>query len=266
MKKYIIPFHLGLWAFGIQFSSAQVGINTDTPLATMHIESSDEENPMNTDGILIPRVTALNMTDTKEKGLLVFLDYENPATPEVEKGFYWWDGTTWRPFFSMNKMTKNLTVSYAACTSAFFEGTNLTTGSTHVRKMRFDPLTLLANDVGSFSVNAQGEFVVQKAGTYQLLAVVSLRSESTDAARDSFEAKILVNGTEPTNVLRTAYGFPSGNTIYDSNSTISGAVKLNPGDRIAIEINRYYRDTGTNVIISPNGSLSSLTLTYLGDF
>lgn len=246
---------------------AQLGINTDAPKASLHIESSDPEMPSPNEGLLVPRVTSLNMTDPKEKGLLVFLDFENEATPEIEKGFYWWNGTSWIPFFSMNKVLKNFTVTYAGFESTFREGTPITEStSTNTRWMKLDSSTLVANDEGNFEINSNGELLVKKPGTYHILAIISLKSVSTDAGRDAYEAKVFVNGSEPSPNLRTAYGFPSGGTTYNSNSTISGYVKLNANDRVAIQINRYYRDTGTTVTITPNGDMSSLTLTYMGNF
>lgn len=249
-----------------QLTNAQVGINTDTPLATLHIESTDPENPSPNEGLLIPKVSSLNNTDPKETGLLVFLDYDDPTTLDIEKGFHWWNGTQWIPFFSMNKMTKDLTVTYANFNNTFREGTNLTATSTNIRHLAFNPSSLIANDESNFSINGNGELVVNKVGKYLLTAVVSLKSESTTSARDSYEAKILINDAEPTPNLRTAYGFPSGGTEFNSNSTISGYVSLTVGQRISVQINRYYRDSGTTLTISPNGSMSSLTLTYLGNY
>ncbi|MCW3162366.1 hypothetical protein [Chryseobacterium oryctis] len=251
--------------------SSQVGINTNVPLTTLEVKTKDISNPLKTDGVIIPRVTSLNLADSKEHGLLVFLDYENPATEEIERGFYWWNNNTqnWIPFFSMNKMKKDKTITYVSCKNSFNEG-NLTYSSTNLRTLGFNSSSLIANDEGNFEVNAAGELVVKKAGTYHVQAVVSLNSSSSTTAnsdqRDSYEAKIFVNGAEPSPNIRTAYGFPSGGLTFDSNSAMSGFVTLNANDRIIFSINRYYRDTGSTVnsIITPNGSLSNLTLRYIG--
>lgn len=261
MKRYLIITILSIITTN---TIAQVGINNDNPLVNLHVSAADASNPQFNEGVIIPRVTSLNMTDTKEKGLLVFLDNEDPATTIVEKGFYWWDGTTWIPFFSMNKMTKDKTITYVSCLESFREGNMTDASSTNVRTMQFNNATLIANDEGNFEINSNNELVVKKAGSYHVQAVISLNSVSTNNGRDAYEAKILVNNVEPTPNLRTAYGFPSGNTFFDSNSAISGYVELNANDRISIQINRYYRDTGTSVTIRPNGSISNLTLRYLG--
>jgi hypothetical protein len=267
MKNKKLPLLFAFLSGGFLALNAQIGINTDNPQSTLEIVSSNSTDPNPTEGLIVPRVTSLNTTDAKEKGLLVFLDYEDPSTPEIEKGFYWWNGTNWIPFFSMNKMQKNTTVTYVNFLSEFLESTSITSNtSTNTRNMVMDPDTLIANDSENFEIDSSGKLVVLKKGTYHLLAVVSLNSYTETGARDAFEIKILVNGAEPSPVLRSAYGFPSGSNSYNSNSSIVGYVKLEQDDVVSVQINRYYRDTGTSVTITPNGNLSSLTLTYLGDF
>ena len=258
-----------LFCFGLL--SPQVGVNTNTPKTTLEIRTADKNNPLSNEGVIVPRVTSLNVTNAKEHGLLVFLDFEDPLTEAVERGFYWWNntGNTWIPFFSMNKMTTDKTITYVSCKNTFNEGP-LTSSSTNVRTLGFDINTLIANDTGNFEINASGELVVKKAGTYHVQGVLSLHSigNGVNAARDAYEGMILVNGAEPAPNLRTAYGFPSGATIFDSNSAISGFVTLNVNDRIRFSINRYYRDAGFTdpVTITPNGTLSNLTLRYMGSF
>lgn len=263
MKKYLILFPI---IFVLFKTNAQVGINTDEPLVDLHVQAEDPENPEPNEGVIIPRVNSLNVTDAKETGLLVFLDFENPSTIEIEKGFYWWNGTQWIPFFSMNKMTKDRTITYVSCSDSFREGNITNNSSTSVRTMQFTPESLVANDSENFEINANSELVVKKAGTYHVQAVISLNFSNSSNGRDAYEAKILLNGVEPTPRLRTAYGFPSGGTSFNSNTAISGFATLNANDRIRIEINRYYLDpdSGVNAVMTPNGNMSNLTLRYLG--
>ena len=270
MKNISTLLILGnFFSFGLL--SSQVGINISTPKTTLEVKTRDKDNPLSNEGVIVPRVTSLNVTSTKDHGLLVFLDSEDPLTATIERGFYWWNNTTstWIPFFSMNKMTKDRTITYVSCKSTFDEGP-LTSVSTNVRTLGFDVNTLIANDTGNFSVNGAGELVVNKAGTYHVQAVISLHNvtNGNNAARDAYEGMVLVNGAEPVPNLRTAYGFPSGGTVFDSNTSISGFVKLNVNDRIRFSINRYYRDASFTdpVTITPNSTLSNLTLRYMGSF
>mgnify|MGYP003833260045 CR=1 FL=1 len=100
MKK-ILLFCFCLLFFKMQ---AQVGINTTTPNAQLEIKSSDQANPANNDGILIPKVDAfpaINPTIDQD-GMLVYLTTDVGANL---KGFYYWDDatTTWIPISKDNK-------------------------------------------------------------------------------------------------------------------------------------------------------------------
>jgi hypothetical protein len=88
MKKSILIYCL---LFAKSFF-AQVGINTTNPNAQLEIKSSDQANPVNTDGILIPKVDAfpaINPTIDQE-GMLVYLTTDIGTNL---KGFYYWDNT-----------------------------------------------------------------------------------------------------------------------------------------------------------------------------
>ncbi|MBK8600832.1 MAG: hypothetical protein IPN80_10060 [Flavobacterium sp.] len=56
MKKVL--FTLFLTFFIIDFTYAQVGVNTVTPNAMLDIKASNQATPANTDGILIPKIDA----------------------------------------------------------------------------------------------------------------------------------------------------------------------------------------------------------------
>ncbi|MBC3756851.1 hypothetical protein H7U19_00440 [Hyunsoonleella sp. SJ7] len=81
-----------------QFIIAQVGINTTTPNSALHISSSNQATPANTDGILIPKIDEFPATNpgVNQNGMLVFVT--GSGTPA--EGFYYWDNatTSWIPF------------------------------------------------------------------------------------------------------------------------------------------------------------------------
>ncbi len=95
MKTYIsiLPiFFLSL------FSYAQVGINTENPKATLDIKSSDPDDPSNSDGILIPRISKFPSEDPNDEqnGMMVYLDTD---ISDFSKGFYFWNAeeSSWLP-------------------------------------------------------------------------------------------------------------------------------------------------------------------------
>ena len=260
--KTLLPSIISLSIFPF-FVYGQVGINTDTPLTALEVKAADPNNHTPTEGIIVPRVTSLNMTDSKPKGLLVFLDAEDPTTPAIERGFYWWNGTEWKPFFSMNKIKRDETITYVSAQNIFREG-NIDNNLVTTRTIPFAASNLVAGDPANFEINANNELVVKKAGKYHIVAIFSLNySQVTNNRRDSFEGTILVNNTTTNPILTAAYGFPSSLTEFNNSFTVSGVLRLNANDRINLQINRYYADSG-NVTIRPNGSQTNVTLRYMG--
>lgn len=92
------------------FTIAQnVGINTNSPNATLDIVSSTRTNDF--DGILIPRVTELSASLTSSQdGMMVFLISDwNDGSKIWERGFYNWndDSSTWNIFYTDKNHNKS---------------------------------------------------------------------------------------------------------------------------------------------------------------
>jgi hypothetical protein len=93
MKKIVISIL-------ISFSSivnAQISIGTNTPDARLDIRASNQANPSNRDGIIIPKIDIFptNNPTAAQNGMLVFL---TTATAENPVGFYYWNNNLaiWR--------------------------------------------------------------------------------------------------------------------------------------------------------------------------
>lgn len=94
MKKIQCSLFLILF-FVISTLNAQVGINTTTPNAQLEIKSSDQANPTNTDGLIIPKIDVFPATNptAAQQGMMVYLT----TTVGVNSpGFYYWDGASWK--------------------------------------------------------------------------------------------------------------------------------------------------------------------------
>ncbi len=80
------------------------GIGTTNPQAQLDIPASSQAAPVNTDGILIPRVDAFSDTNptATQQGMLVYL---TKTVGTDAPGFYYWDNgsTSWLPFEGINE-------------------------------------------------------------------------------------------------------------------------------------------------------------------
>ena len=258
---------LGILLIHSNNSMAQVGINNSSPQSTLDITVSSQSNPSNSSGVIIPRVNSLNTTDTKEKGLLVFLNSSGFA----DRGFYWWDGVQWNPFLSNSKITGNKSITYVSTKSTFKEGNMTQLASTNNRTIDFE--SIKTNDSGNFEINSSGELIVKKAGYYHVQAASFILKNTSTNRRDQLDMKIFVNGNNASNSnsenfnLEGSKSYPTGISTIAIN--VAGLVKLDVNDRIAMKIVRSYRDTDPNdpvsIIPDPN-TKSNLTLRYLGNF
>lgn len=91
MKKIIFLF------FVCHFTYAQVGINTTSPNATLDIIATDPNAPQPNEGVLPPRVNALNFTATNlQDGMIVMLTnlwIGGPNNATYHKGLHQWDSS-----------------------------------------------------------------------------------------------------------------------------------------------------------------------------
>lgn len=94
MKQIIIT--LTVIVFFTNNFYAQVGIGNSSPRATLDIQATNQSNPSNEDGLLIPRINAFPATNpgANQDGMLVYLTTDNT--------FYYWENslTEWIPLYS----------------------------------------------------------------------------------------------------------------------------------------------------------------------
>ena len=83
---------LSLFILSIPLIQGQVGIGNNDPKSTLDITASNKPLPVNTDGILVPRVDAFPVADpgADQDGMMVFL---TTAVGTYTKGFHYWDNT-----------------------------------------------------------------------------------------------------------------------------------------------------------------------------
>lgn len=90
MKKPNLNILFLFLLFAALVSNAQVGINTTTPNAQLEIKSSNQANPTNSDGLIIPKIDTFPSTNptSAQQGMMVYLTTTSGLN---SPGFYYWD-------------------------------------------------------------------------------------------------------------------------------------------------------------------------------
>lgn len=91
MKKRYFLFILVLICIH-SLAHAQVGVNTTDPQAALDVRATNPTSPSNSDGLLIPRISAFPSTDptASQNGMIVYL---TTTVGTNGPGFYYWDNS-----------------------------------------------------------------------------------------------------------------------------------------------------------------------------
>ncbi|MFK5983645.1 MAG: hypothetical protein QM499_12085, partial [Flavobacteriaceae bacterium] len=87
MKHFIVIIVLFVYPLLVK---SQVGINNTNPKATLDITATDQSNPSNTDGLLIPRIDDFPATSptAAQQGMMVYLTTTSGGNAP---GYYYWN-------------------------------------------------------------------------------------------------------------------------------------------------------------------------------
>lgn len=235
-NKNLITGLLGLMPI---LGMAQVGINTDNPVVSLHIEPSSKTNPRSTDGILIPKIKNFPVQNPTVKGMLVFL--EGHST--LPNNFYFWDGSRWVPFLTAVNKTFDETVHS-------FNGTGFTNGYLNFSS---------ANSKSPFPITDNRTITIQKRGTYLVQLSSSIkRNAPTNILQSNSNYSIHIDSNKERITYRASIGYPLERT--SGSSIISSFVEdLEVGDLISVQ----YEGTGGYNYTS--FGMNNLSLTYIHD-
>lgn len=233
MKKYYVLLCL----FFSTFLLAQVGINTTTPNAQLHIQSFNQAAPSNTDGLLIPKVDTFPVTNPTidQQGMLVYLTTNVGSNPP---GFYYWNNptTSWIPIGNNNNNNWNLTGNLGADDTTNFIGTldntplNFRVNNSNVGKFNsslnnyaIGLNTLTQTNPGTQSIaigTGAGRF--QQTGTFGNIYMGHLAGENNATGlRNTFIGfSAARNNTSASNC--TIIGFNAGASSNGSSNTFLG--------------------------------------------
>lgn len=202
----IVPMLIGTMVF------AQVGINTENPQVTLHINAKNPQNPDSSAGILIPRVE-VNPASGNEKGQLIFNSTEND--------FYYWDGESWLPLGN-TLSPKN---------KSYFADTKNT-----------EKITMENSSPETIIPNAKIEFTLTKEQKIQFTSTVNFRGRSS-AFSPLFKLKLTNKTTGEEEIIDKASNtfLSDGITDYYGNLQLFSLKNLPAGD-YKVEVIAYYND------------------------
>ncbi len=232
------------------FCNAQVGINTDTPKATLEIKASNPATPNANDGIIVPRVDAFPATNptADQQSMMIFLT----TTSGVNKpGFYYWDNPTltWVGISSAANGDKDWLV----------QSTNETPSD----------LTQNIYHTGSIAIGTDNssEKVSIKNEDWPVSIYNSTRVSSTDG-QDKRGISNVIEGTSDDNVYGTINEvIVTGNGVHTAiNNLIGTSTERNYGVKNEISplaTNNSNVITGVdNHLITPDGNTAKKSGTY----
>lgn len=244
---------------------AQVGINTTLPQAQLDVRSSNQSNPMPTDGLLIPKIDVFPAVNpgTDQNGMMVFL---TTTVGSNLPGFYYWNQPTltWTPVKGDDGGTLNQAYNFG--------------GPGAGRIINADALDVVINGDYGLSINKNTgplEHALSINNTSEVLNGASLRINSTfnnnsgtgivnSVGGELISGQTFIgirNGFE--NVAPSSLG--SITSIFNVlNSPSSGSVTgltnsfTTPGNGTKTGLNNSFTNSGTGQVFGVNNLFSSL--------
>lgn len=191
------------------FSIAQVGIGTQTPLATLQI-AGEPANTSKVDGLIAPKISRAQLIaksslyGSGQAGTIVYVTdlsgTTNTPTSNIKRiGYYYYNGTVWN-----NMESTAGTVSFTASLgSGSGTVTNTTIGATNFNTV---PLPNVTSNIGGGTWNTtDNTYRVPVTGTYLIKSSIRLVDGSTPS-RNVFQAVHTSNADIPDGIWQTNSG------------------------------------------------------------
>lgn len=193
------------------FSIAQVGIGTQTPLATLQIDG-EPTNTSKTDGLIAPKITKAQLIaksslyGAAQAGTIVYVSDisggTNAPTINIKRiGYYYYNGTVWN--------TMESTAGTVSFTASLGNGSGTVTNAT-IPATNFNtvPLPNVTSNVGGGTWNATNNiYTVPVTGTYLIKSSIRLIDGSTNSpTRNIFQAVHTDNIDIPDGIWQTNSG------------------------------------------------------------
>ncbi len=271
-RLFIVALSMGI----IGQAYAQVGINTTTPQATLHVSESSSSSPNGMDGILVPTVSNFPTTNPTSEGNLIHLrKVSGVSTTTSPDGFYYWKDGQWIQILTRVTATYTSSSIYCAYGQGYEGQANVP--NNEYRKILFTNLVYDASKElpGNLFTLNNNELTVGKTGLYTVSLVTGARKngESVSTSQNAnYSGEVLVNGLSYTppgsSLTAVAAGSSSVESITASQLTLNVLIYLNKGDVVSARVRQEDVRDGSGNLVSvqaryTNEDISTLTLTYI---
>lgn len=243
------------------YLNAQVGIGTAAPDAQLDIRSSSIASPINTDGILIPRVSTLTASGSMtaaQQGMLVYLTATYSGN---EPGFYFWDNSvpSWIGITSTANGDKDWYKEGTTTAPTLITDDMFHTGNVAIGKNTADyPLDILTTN----NVNGIYNQLNNNTNAGIKVGIINNVSDTSTDSKVGLQNSVASNGNVINTVGISNLVSSVGTQLYGTSNTLSGsnATQSNlDGTRNTLSI-----PTGANNIV--NGVYNILTPSTSGFF
>ncbi|PXV61014.1 hypothetical protein CLV62_12713 [Dysgonomonas alginatilytica] len=257
-------------------TNAQVGINTESPKATLDVNPSNADGVV-PEGIIAPKLSLKQLADkdsqytTNQTGAIVYVSdisgTTTAKTTNIKKvGYYYFDGTLWQAFAQTSAAGWNLTGNTGTDPLANFLGT------TDNKDLLFKRNNVLAGYLGSSGYNGETNNTVFGVGALSTSATTpgwnvaignnSLRANTTGGNNTAIGHSSLVANDKGGD--NTAIGFSSQSANVSGTYNISvGSATLNSnvigGSNTAVGAHSLSKSTGSFNTAVGNNSIANLT-------
>lgn len=219
-------------------TQAQVGINTQTPEATLEVVGkADDVNHF--DGIIPPRITgnqlAAKIYTTSKKGAIVFVNsppsnLSGQVINITETGLYYFDGTLWQPFEDDTLEAVVNRGNYSPKFISFIGSTStpLRDGALGMNKNTYSMF------FGNMNPNHSGTYNI----SYGYGALQNLSTGNSNIAIGHYSLKGLTIGD-----YNTFLGYASGYDFLNPNKIITGSVNVGIGNSTLLSITSGFKNS-----------------------
>ncbi|NDW09607.1 hypothetical protein [Dysgonomonas sp. 520] len=274
MRKIIF---ISLMIFSSTMLKSQVGVNTETPQATMHVTPTKTDNST-PEGIIAPNLTRAQLIDkdaqytSTQRGAVVYVTSITGTTTTktanvTSIGYYYFDGSLWQPFYKNMPTTEpwyvqGSTTQATSNTQNIFQSGNVAIGSNTSSSYKFQ-VTGTSNITGNARVGGNStivgnEYVTGNVGVGTTSPTTKVHI-NTATNGNGFR---LVDGTQADGRVLTSDANGNARWRESGIQTVNAVWNNDPTFRVSSDRTADYLSTGSTLTLPPGRWLVNTSLLF----